>query len=349
MKLNLSQLWPWRTRTLQEEMQLSNQLSTPIDGTLVTNTMLLEFLRERRSDRRWQQTKRLLFTAVILGGFAVSIYTALRMTNSLPPSPEREYRVGTVTIKGVIGSGSGSAEVVLPAIRKAFEDKKTEVVLLRIDSPGGSPSEAERIYVEVQRLKEKHHKSVEAVIDNMGASAAYLIAIHTDRITASQYSLVGSVGAIMHTWNAGELADKIGVFQQAYASGSLKDMGNPTRIPTALEKQKGLALVSGIADIFAKDVAAQRGDRLKIDHATLTTGEAWSGQEAKGYGLVDDLGTLEAVLSRLDSKARNFGPFPNSPFGDSLASWPQQVGAALMDGALSSLSAQMKSNAWRAE
>jgi protease-4 len=347
LKETLSRLWPWRARarTLKEEMKLTE----PIDAQLVTQTMLLEFLRERRSDRRWAQFKRLLFALILLTGIGLSVFSALRMGNLIPPSGERNYRVGIVGIRGVIGMGTGSADAVIPALRRAFEDRRTEVVVLRIDSPGGSPSEAERIYSEVGRLKEKHKKPVESVIDNLGASAAYLIAIHTDRITAGHYSLVGSVGAVMHSWNAADLAQKVGIVQQAYASGSLKDMGNPTRVPTAEEQAKALALVSGIADIFAKEVVAARGERLKITMPALTTGEAWSGAESKAHGLVDELGTLETVLARLDSRGRFFGPHQSPAFGDAFGQWASGLGASLADGMIERLRAQTHSSPWRAE
>lgn len=345
--MKFSQLWPWRSRSLQEQMKLTD----PIDATLVTNTMLLEFVRERTSERRWRQAKRTLLGLVLLTAIVASMVSALRMADMLPAASsfQRDYKVGTVNIRGVIGDGLGTADAVIPALRKAFEDRRTEVIVLRIDSPGGSPSEAERIYLEVERLKAKHNKPVESVIDNLGASAAYLIAIHTDRITAGHFSLVGSVGAIMHTWNAADLAQKVGVVQQAYASGVLKDMGNPTRAPTQLEQDKGRALVTGIADIFAKEVVTQRGDKLKIAVPALTTGEAWSGAEAQTLGLVDELGTLESVLARHDSKERNFGPRQRSLLSDNAGDLGRSIGASLMDGALSRLQAQIHSTPWSAQ
>ena len=312
-----------------------------VDPEAVTSTLLLEFVRERRADRRWTHLRRGLFALVLLGGLALSAYTTLRVTGTLPAGlgAEAGYRVGVVAIRCGIGAGQGSADAVIPALRRAFEDRRTEVVVLRIDSPGGSPSEAERIYSEVERLKAKHGKPVESVIDNLGASAAYLIAIHTDRITAGHYSLVGSVGAVMHAWNAADLAQKVGIVQQAYASGSLKDMGNPTRMPTGEEQAKAHALVSGIADIFAKEVVAARGERLKLAVPALTTGEAWSGAEAHAHGLVDELGTLETVLARHNATARQFGPHPGGGLGGLLARAASEVGAAFADGVATRLAA----------
>jgi protease-4 len=324
-------------------------LSGPVDAQLVANTMLLEFARERRSDRRWTQFKRALFAFVLLGGFGLSLYSVLKSTGSILPAYDSGYKVGLVSIKGVIGQGQGSADSVIPALKKVFEDARTEVVVLRIDSPGGSPSEAERIYSELERLKVKHNKPVEAVIDNVGASAAYLIAIHTDRITAGQYSLVGSVGAIMQYWNAADLAGKVGITQQTFASGSLKDMGNLVRKPTEVELAKGNELVTGIASVFASEVRARRGDRLKFDGAHLTTGEAWSGVDAKSGGLVDDLGTLESVLARFDSKGRSFGPFPNNGLGGMFSRWAGAVGSEIANGMLERLQATMQGAQWRTE
>lgn len=346
MTIDWSRFNPFKTRSLQEELKLN---AGAIDATLVTNTMLMEFMRERRSDRRWTQMKRALFVMVLLGGFMLSIYSVLKTTGSIPASHDPDYKVGMVSIKGVIGQGQGSADSVIPALKKVFEDKQTEVVVLRIDSPGGSPSEAERIYAELERLKTEHKKPVEAVIDNVGASAAYLIAIHTDRITAGQYSLVGSVGAIMQYWNVADLAEKVGVTQQTFASGSLKDMGNLVRKPTAEELAKGHDLVTGIATVFASEVKSRRGERLKFDNAHLTTGEAWSGVDAKNGGLVDDLGTLESVLARYKSKGRSFGPFPNNGLNGLFTRWPGEIGSSIMDGMIERLRTVSQGGPWRTE
>jgi len=325
--------------------------ASPADATAMASTVLTEFVRDRRRERRWSTFRRALTTAFVVGSLGLSSYATLAITGSLPlfsgsdVTAAANDTVALVNVKGPISADNpqGSAEAIIPALRRAFADSRINVVVLRIDSPGGSPVESERINSELERLRKQTSKQVEAVIDNIGASAAFMIAVHADRITAGRYSLVGSVGAIMHLWDASALAEKIGVFQQTYASGALKDFGNPTRTPSPAELAKGQALVGGLGAIFGEEVIAARGNRLHMERAALTTGEAWSGVEAQRLGLVDDLGTVESVLARYDARGRDFGPGVRKGMGGLFAAWAGGVGSAFAGGVASRLQADARS------
>ncbi len=324
--------------------------ASPADATAIAGAVLTEFQADRRRERRWSTFRRGLTTVFVLGSLGLSVYTTLELTGRWPVFGSSDVTtaandtVALVNVKGPISADNpqGSAETIIPALRKAFADPRINVIVLRIDSPGGSPLESERINGEIERLRHQTGKGVEAVIDNMGASAAYMLAVHTDRITAGRYSLVGSVGAIINLWNAAELADKLGVHQQTYASGSLKAFGSLTRKPTTAEEAKGQALVSGIGGIFADEVIAARGDRLHIARTDLTTGEAWSGADALRLGLVDDVGTVESVLARYDARGRDFGPGARRGMGGLFASWAGEIGSAFAGGVASRLQAEAR-------
>lgn len=324
--------------------------ATPADATSIAGALLTEYQADRRRERRWSTFRRGLTTAFVIGSLGLSVYTTasllgwLPLPDALANGTAANDTVAVVSIKGPISADNrqGSADAVIPAVRRAFHDEGVHVIVLRIDSPGGSPQESERITSEIDRLRKETGKQVEAVIDNMGASAAYMIAVHADRVTAGRYSLVGSVGAIMSLWNGSELAEKLGVSQTTYASGSLKDFGSMTRKPTAAERDKGQALVGGIGAIFADEVIATRGDRLRIKRVELTTGEAWSGADAKRLGLVDEVGTLESVLAHYDARGRDFGPSRRGGVGGLFAQWAAGLGSAFASGVASELAGSVR-------
>jgi protease-4 len=217
--------------------------------------------------------------------------------------------VGVVHIKGEIAQGMlASADKVVPALEEAFSDSHVKHVVLAIDSPGGAPAEAERIAQAITILKKRHSKPVTAVIGNMGASAAYLAAMHTDRIVAGKYSLVGSIGAIIAPWRLDQAIAQVHVSQRVYASGKLKAFLNPFTPVSEESDVKAQQLVSHVGDMFVKELVRQRGSRLKQD-VDFGTGEIWSGEEAKEIGLVDEIGSLESLVRKTRSvETFNFGP-----------------------------------------
>jgi protease-4 len=263
---------------------------------------------ERRQERRW----RLLMRLVLLGLPAVLGLVYAVSLNGLLGGERgpRDDAVGLVRIDGEIGAERlASAKTVIPALTRAFQSAATKAVVLYIDSPGGSPAEAERIKDALLALKQRHPKPLVAVISNIGASAGYLVAMHADHVYAGKYSLVGSIGAIVSTWDLHRALERLDVSQRTYTSGPLKSMLNPFEPMTATADAKAASLVHRIGQTFANELVAQRGPHL-VKGTDYTTGEVWSGEEAKALGLVDEIGTLEqVVVSRLnDLPVHDFGP-----------------------------------------
>lgn len=217
--------------------------------------------------------------------------------------------VGVVRIEGQIAANeAASAEQVIPPLIKAFENPNVKAVVLSIDSPGGAPVEAERIYSTLDSERQRHKKPVVAVINNLGASAAYMIAAHADRIIAGRYSLVGSIGAIMAPWQLDKAIARFDVARRIYASGRLKAFLDPFTPVTPEVDAKAHQLVDAMGQTFLADVKRARGSRLRpgVDYAT---GEVWAGTQAKEIGLVDAIGTLdEVVATTWNLKPYDFGP-----------------------------------------
>ncbi|MCB1659567.1 MAG: signal peptide peptidase SppA [Pseudomonadales bacterium] len=273
--------------------------------------------------RRWR-----LLTWIGVSIFAMFAVVKYLLANGLPTLGEQ---IAVIGIKGEIGQGQiASAEKVVPVLRSAFNNENVKVVILDINSGGGSPSDAERIISEIDRLKKTNPKPIISVIGTLGASAAYMIAVHTDKIVAGNYSLVGSIGVIMQGYDAHKLAERMDIKQHVYASGPFKDLMNPLREPTEAEKEVLQQIVDNAAKTFIAEVRTKRGKKLTRDD--IFTGQVWNGSEAIQLGLIDNIGTLESVAADYsDLKVANFGPNFKSPFA---ANFAHELGAGFAEGAL---------------
>jgi protease-4 len=192
---------------------------------------------------------------------------------------------------------AASADNIVGSLRAAFEDEKTKGVILRINSPGGSPVQSGYIYDEIRRLRaQKPDIKVYAVITDLGASGAYYIASAADQIYADKASLVGSIGVTAAGFGFVGTMEKLGVERRTYTSGEHKAFLDPFQPP----KPDETAFWQGVLDTthkqFIASVKAGRGDRLKDkDHPELFSGLVWTGEQAVGLGLVDGLGSASYV------------------------------------------------------
>ena len=298
-----------------------------------------ELVQERRSERRWKILfQLLLFGAPVLFGIVYLFFFTSVMGFQWGPFGTV---VGVVRIDGPITpTGAASAKRIVPAIEKAFTYPNVKAVVLSIDSPGGAAVEAERIYRAIESLKKKHDKPVIAIINNVGASAAYMIAMHTDKVYAAKYSLVGSIGTMIDGWDIHKAMQRLDVAQRVYASGHLKTMLSPF-LPMSKEAEvKAKELVNQGGAIFVADLKATRGTLLNpgIDYGS---GEIWAGDEAKAIGLVDEIATLDEVIATTwGIKAYDFGPN-----ADSFGSWSstfQGFAQSIADALIARLSPQLQ-------
>lgn len=264
--------------------------------------------KERKSEHRW----RVVFQLLVFGVpalMAIAYFVFFLFSAGFRLGPFGDV-VGVVRIAGPIAAEeAASADKVIPALEKAFTSSNVKGVVLSIDSPGGAPVEAERIYTAMEQLKAKHPKPLVAVINNLGASAGYMIAVHADKVVAGKYSIVGSIGAIMDQMNYEGVLRKVDVKHRVFASGPMKNFLNPFSPPDPAVDKKAQDLVNHMAKAFEGEVRKKRGARLK-DGVDIATGEVWTGQQAAEIGLVDQVGTIEDyVQANLNGLAiHNFGP-----------------------------------------
>jgi protease-4 len=246
-------------------------------------------LEEQRAARRWKLFGRatwLLFFVVLvwigfgLGGSSkstISPHTAL------------------IEIRGEIASGAeGSADLIVAALRSAFEERGAQAVVLLINSPGGSPVQAGIINDEIRRLKAKHKKPVYVVVEETCASAAYYIAVAADKIFVDKASIVGSIGVLMDGFGFTGLMDKLGVERRLLTAGENKGFLDPFSPQTEKQRAFAQAMLDQIHQQFIAVVKAGRGKRLK-ETPEMFSGLFWTGQQAIDLGLADQLGSLDYV------------------------------------------------------
>jgi protease-4 len=300
---------------MTEEIIASGGLKNAEGMGALQAVLLADAQRQRAHERklqidetRWRMIRRytLLFMALssVISGSILYLYrNGLKLPNNKP--------VSVVSITGEIGTDPGGlAENIIPSLRRAFENSSSKGVILRINSQGGLPVDAERVNRELDALKKEHPtKEVTAVIETVGASAAYMIAVHADKICSGKYSLVGSVGAIVSAWNVKGLSEKIQVKKEAFGSGRFKALLDPFKELTEAERAKVFSIVNELGGTFAAEVVAKRGDRLKIKPEELSTGEVWPGTDAVKHGLVDEICTIETVAAKYDATPRDYGPY----------------------------------------
>jgi protease-4 len=201
-----------------------------------------------------------------------------------------------VEVSGLIAPGTdASAEKVTTALQAAFKDKNTQGVVLRINSPGGSPVQAQTIYEEMRRLRKKYPDiPLYAVVEDICASGGYFIAVGADRIYVSKSSIVGSIGVLMNGFGFTGLMEKLGIERRLITAGENKGMLDPFSPLDEKDKLHVKALMDDIHQQFIGVVREGRGKRLK-EAPEIFSGLIWTGQKSVDLGLADGFGSLEYV------------------------------------------------------
>ena len=253
--------------------------------------LLLENLKETRKARRWKAVFRILtllvFVGVILAVFDFHI-------------PGRgmgmEKHTALVTLEGEISSSSmANALDINSSLTAAFENENSAGVVLRINSPGGSPVQAGMMNDEIHRLRKLYpNKPFYVVVEDICASGGYYVAVAGDQILVDKASLVGSIGVIMEGFGFTGLMDKLGVTRRMVTAGSNKGMMDPFSKENPQQVAMIKTMIDEIHQQFIAVVKAGRGDRLK-ETPEMFSGRVWNGEQAIKIGLVDGYGTVETV------------------------------------------------------
>jgi len=248
-----------------------------------------EALKEQKRARRWGIFWKLLTFAYITAVILLAI-------DWKGGDSKGGKHTALVEISGVIGPGTdASSEKISGALQAAFKDKNTQGVVLRINSPGGSPVQSQSIYDEMKRLRGKYPEiPLYVVVEDLCASGGYYVAAAADKIYVAKGSLVGSIGVRMDGFGVVGLMEKIGVERRLITAGKNKAMLDPFLPQDEAHKQIIVGLIGEIHDQFIAAVREGRGKRLK-ETPDMFSGLIWTGAKSVEVGLADAFGGLDYV------------------------------------------------------
>jgi protease-4 len=293
-----------------------------------------EALIEQRRRRRWG-----IFFKLLTFAYVTFLLVMLVDWEGRADLASGKKHTAMVELSGVIAPGTdASAEKITAALQAAFKDKNTQGVILRINSPGGSPVQAQTIYDEMRRLRKKYPEiPLYAVVEDICASGGYFVAVGADRIYVSRSSVLGSIGVLMNGFGFTGLMDKLGVERRLITAGENKGMLDPFSPFEEKDKQYIKGLMADIHQQFIGVVREGRGKRLK-ETADMFSGLIWTGEKSVQLGLADGFGNLDSVAREVIkaedivdySQKEGFAEKVAKRFGASLAS-------SLMESAFRSL------------
>lgn len=292
--------------------------------------LALEALAEQRRGRRWG----IFFKLLGFGYLAVLLFLALDL-GQVDKLADGERFTALVNLNGVIkDKGDASAENVVGSLQAAFEDKHTAGVILRINSPGGSPVQSGIINDEMRRLRAKYPAiPLYAVVEDVCASGGYYVAAAADKIFVDKASIVGSIGVLIDGFGFTGTMEKLGVERRLLTAGVSKGFLDPFSPQNENDKEHARRMLGEIHQQFIDVVRKGRGKRLK-ETPEMFTGLMWSGATSIELGLTDGYGTVDSVARDVIKAAdvRDFSVRQN--FAEKFA---KQFGVDMAEGMASAL------------
>jgi protease-4 len=261
----------------------------------VLEKVALKALEEQRRTRQWSALFKLLWFIL-----AFLILSAWMGWIGRPDKDSMSTSVGKhtalVDLEGIIAPDTkASAEKIIKGLNRAFKDSNTQGVVLRINSPGGSPVQAGYINDEIRRLRAKYPNTpLFAVVQDLCASGGYYVAVAADKIYVDKASLVGSIGVIIGSFGFTGALEKLGIERRAYHAGDNKDFLDPFLPEKPADREHAQQMLNEIHQQFINVVRQGRGKRLKETPETFS-GLVWTGEKSVELGLADGLGSLEYV------------------------------------------------------
>ena len=255
----------------------------------VLEKLALSAIQEQRRSRHWSilfKTLGFLYLFIVLflvagwfgsDGVSIKEHTAL------------------VDLQGEIASDKASADTVIASLQSAFDDKKTKGVVLRINSPGGSPVQAGQIHDEIKRLRALHPDvPLYVVVDDICASGGYYVAVAADKIFVDKASIIGSIGVLMDGFGFTQTMQKLGVERRLLTAGVNKGFLDPFSPVDPKQEAYAKQMLEEIHGQFIDVVREGRGKRLK-ETPDMFTGLIWTGTKSVELGLADGFGSLDSV------------------------------------------------------
>ena len=279
----------------------------------VLERVALKALDEQRRARQWNALFRLLWLI-----FAFLVLSAWFGWIGRPDKDALSAGSGKhtalVDLEGVISPDSkASADKIIKALDRAFKDANTQGVVLRINSPGGSPVQSGYINDEMRRLRAKYPNTpLYVVVQDLCASGGYYVASAADKIYVDKASLVGSIGVIISSFGFVETLKKLGIERRAYTAGENKDFLDPFAPENPVHREHAQKMLADIHQQFINVVREGRGKRLK-ETPDMFSGLIWTGEQSVALGLADGFGSLDYVAREVikAEKIVDFSPREN--------------------------------------
>ena len=294
------------------------------NGDLV-NRLAFAAVDEQRRARRWS-----VFFKFLLALYLLALLILYMPTDWSDLSRTSTRHTALVDLKGVISDSSeASADNIISGLRDAFEDENTAGVILRANSPGGSPVQSAYIYDEINRLKGLYPDTpLYAVVTDVCASGCYYVVSAADDIYVNNSSIIGSIGVRMDSFGFVDTLEKLGVERSLYTAGDSKGFLDPFTPSKPAEVAHVKLLLDSIHEQFIDAVKTGRGERLKDDQQ-LFTGLVWTGEESLPMGLADQVGSSGYVAREVIGEEEII-EFTEKP--DLLEKLTKRVGVSMAQG-----------------
>jgi protease-4 len=291
----------------------------------LVNRLAFAAVDEQRRARRWG-----IFFKFLMAGYLLLLLFLYLPTDWSDLSKVSEKHTALVDFKGIItDSSEASADKIITGLRAAFEDEGTAGVILRANSPGGSPVQSAYIYDEMKRLRELYPDTpLYAVVTDMCASGCYYVASAADDIYVDKSSIIGSIGVRMDSFGFVDTMEKLGVERRLYTAGKSKGFLDPFTPSKPSDVEHVKVLLESIHKQFINSVKTGRGDRLK-DDPKLFTGLVWTGEESLSMGLADEIGSSGYVAREIIGE-EEIVEFTEKP--DLLERLSERIGVAMAKG-----------------
>ena len=247
-------------------------------------------LKEQKAKRRWG----IFFKLAALAYFIAVLVLVVDWGGSEKPADGKHTAL--INVRGSIeASGDASAEKINGALQSAFEDKGTAGIIMRINSPGGSPVQSGIVNDEIRRQRARHPDiPLYVVVEDLCASGGYYIASAADKIFVDKASIIGSIGVLMDSFGFTGTMDKLSIKRRLLTAGANKGFLDPFSPQDEKQKEHAQLLLAEIHKQFIGVVRAGRGERLK-ENAEMFSGLMWTGSQSIELGLADELGTVDTV------------------------------------------------------
>ncbi|HEU0234513.1 MAG TPA: S49 family peptidase [Gallionella sp.] len=258
----------------------------------VLEKLAMSAVQEQRRTRHWG----IFFKALTFGYLFIILFLVMGWLGKSEQALSTGKHTALVDMQGVIAPDSAaSADNLIPSLQDAFEDKNTQGVILRINSPGGSPVQAGQINDEIRRLRAKYPAiPLYAVVEDICASGGYYVAVAADKIFVDKASLIGSVGVLMDGFGFTGTMEKLGVERRLITAGKNKGFLDPFSAADPAQREYAKQMLAEIHQQFINVVKQGRGKRLKETPDTFS-GLVWNGQRGVEMGLADGMGSVESV------------------------------------------------------